>query len=98
MIDWENERPLSFAAAAKSLPTRPNVVTLWRWRNRGIKGVQLESGLIGGRRYTSREALDRFFAATTAADAGLTVPARSSRQRAADQSRAKATLAAAGIG
>lgn len=94
----ENEELISLTAAAKTLPGRPSVVTLWRWRNRGVRGVKLETVLIGGRRYTSREALARFSERCTAAADGLTVPARSSRQRAADQSRAKAELAAAGIG
>lgn len=44
--------------------------TLHRWRQRGIRGVRLETLLIGGARYTSTEALSRFFAATTAAADG----------------------------
>lgn len=44
--------------------------TLHRWRLRGVRGVRLDTVLIGGTRYTSTEALSRFFAATTAAADG----------------------------
>jgi hypothetical protein len=35
---------------------------MWRWALRGVDGVKLESFKIGGRRYTTAEALDRFVA------------------------------------
>ena len=35
--------------------------TLWRWSQRGIKGVRLETISVGGQRCTSVEALRRFF-------------------------------------
>ncbi len=38
----------------------PHVSTIYRWRLRGIRGVKLETFLIGGRRYTSVEAIERF--------------------------------------
>lgn len=46
---------------------RVNRSTCHRWRTRGARGVQLESFMAGGRRYTSIEALLRFFGATTCA-------------------------------
>lgn len=63
MIDHESEQLLSMTAAAKLLPGRPNVATLWRWRTSGCRGHRLETILFGGRRYTSREAIARFLAA-----------------------------------
>ena len=60
MIDIEKERLKLMTEAAKSLPGRPHVSTLWRWFRRGIKGVKLETTVLGGRRYTSVEALQRF--------------------------------------
>lgn len=60
MIDHETEDLLSMTAAAKLLPGRPNVATLWRWRTSGCRGHKLETFLFGGRRYTSREAISRF--------------------------------------
>jgi hypothetical protein len=41
--------------------------TLWRWCSRGIRGITLETYYRGGRRFTSREAVDRFFEGVTAA-------------------------------
>src|SRR4051794_33944068 len=38
-----------------------HVGTLHRWRMRGLDGVKLESLKIGGRWYTSLQALERFF-------------------------------------
>jgi hypothetical protein len=60
MIDISNEFLLTISAAAKSLPSRPHISTVWRWIQRGVRGVKLETYLIGGRRFTSREALERF--------------------------------------
>ena len=49
---------------------RLNVSTVYRWINRGIAGVKLETILIGGSRFTSAEALNRFFAQSTLAKQG----------------------------
>ena len=81
MIDPQNESLVSLTDAAKSLPGRPNITTSWRWRNRGVRGIKLETVLIGGRRMTSREALSRFFAATTAAADGEPIHSETPRQR-----------------
>ncbi len=42
--------------------SRPSIRTVRRWAGRGVRGALLESWLIGGRRFTSAEALDRFLA------------------------------------
>lgn len=76
-IDINSESLLSLAEAAKTLPTRPSVSTLHRWRLRGVRGVTLETVLLGGRRLTSAEALGRFANAATAAANGP-MPARTS--------------------
>ncbi|WP_169973105.1 DUF1580 domain-containing protein [Tautonia rosea] len=39
---------------------RVHVSTIWRWVLAGVRGVQLETVTIGGSRYTSREAVQRF--------------------------------------
>ncbi len=53
-----------------------NVATVWRWIHRGCRGVKLETALIGGNRFSSLEALQRFAEATTlAADGTATVSA-----------------------
>lgn len=61
MID---EELMTLAQAAKKLPHGPHVATLYRWMSRGVRGVRLRTCLIGGRRYTSQEALDEFHRAT----------------------------------
>ena len=67
MIDTTNEQLLNLREAAATLPTRPHLCTIHRWRLRGIGGVKLGTVKIGGRRYTTLEELNRFIAATTAA-------------------------------
>lgn len=59
MIDIHREHLMQLSQAAQELPGRPAVSTVWRW-TRGVRGVCLESVVIGGRRFTSREALQRF--------------------------------------
>ena len=96
-IDITSGTLLSLADAAKSLPGRPNLSTLHRWRLRGVRGVKLETCLIGGRRFTSLESLKKFAAATTAAASTRASPYQSPsrRQRAIDQ--AERELAEDGI-
>lgn len=67
MIDVRLETLISFAEAAKLLPrgSRPSYATWWRWHRRGVRGVRLETVLIGGRRMTSPAALFRFIHSLT---------------------------------
>jgi hypothetical protein len=60
LIDIKWERLILLCEAAAILPSRPSIATLWRWRTRGIRGRKLESLTIGGRVYTTVEALERF--------------------------------------
>ena len=60
MIDFSKEHAVSFAEAARLLPGRPHIATLWRWHSRGVRGVRLETIVIGGRRFTTTESLQRF--------------------------------------
>jgi hypothetical protein len=67
-IDFNLEQILSFAEAAKYVASRfrgqrngLHLSTVHRWASRGIKGVRLESIVVGGTRCTSAEALQRFF-------------------------------------
>lgn len=54
----------------KHLGNRVHPSTVARWRIRGARGVKLESLLAGGIRYTSEEALQRFFCGSTAVQDG----------------------------
>jgi hypothetical protein len=62
MLDIQNERLCLLCEAAKEVPGRPHVSTLIRWWQRGVRGVKLETVVVGGRRYTSVEAINRFIA------------------------------------
>jgi hypothetical protein len=39
---------------------RPHVNTVRRWAGRGVRGVRLRTWLVGGRRYTSAQAIAQF--------------------------------------
>lgn len=60
MINIQTEQLRSLTDAARLLPRRPHPSTLWRWWKRGVKGVKLETVVVGGIRYTSVEAMQRF--------------------------------------
>lgn len=92
MIDLRSERLLPLSAAARMLPGGVHVSTLHRWRLRGIRGIRLETLLVGGRRHTSVEAIDRFCQAVTAAAAGEKMCARTPRRRERDIARAEQEL------
>jgi hypothetical protein len=47
----------------KIVPTRPCFATIWRWTQRGVKGVRLETYKIGSRVITSHESVHRFLEA-----------------------------------
>ena len=65
VIDFRNESLVSLAEAPKHIPRRKgkkvHSSTPYRWTTNGVRGVVLESIQCGGTRYTSLEALDRFF-------------------------------------
>ena len=61
MIDLNKEKPLSLKdACLHRMLNRPNISTIWRWITVGTRGVKLESVLIGGQRYTTDAAIQRF--------------------------------------
>lgn len=95
-IDIQSESLVSIKETPARLPSRPHVATVWRWIQRGCRGVKLETVLVGGRRFTSEESIQRFVEATTAAangEAANHVPTR--RRRAVEQ--AESEMDAAGL-
>jgi hypothetical protein len=65
---------------------RPHIATIYRWMLRGVKGVRLETCLVGGKRFTSHEALQRFSEAVTRAAQGkAAVPRQSTRRKQHDE-------------
>lgn len=86
MIDSARETLVALADVPAHLPDRrggrrPHVSTIYRWVQRGCRGVKLESLQVGGTSCTSLEALQRFFERLTAARNGEPAPTRTSRQR-----------------
>ncbi len=65
MIEIGNENLIPLREVPRRLPRRPNgrplhISAVYRWVQRGVRGVRLEAIRIGGTTYTSVEALQRF--------------------------------------
>lgn len=65
MIDISTEHLIPIRDVPRHLPSRPtgrrvHVSAVYRWIQRGVRGVRLEAIRIGGSTYTSTEALQRF--------------------------------------
>ena len=85
---------LTLSQAAKTLPGRPHVSTLWRWATRGVRDRKLQTVLRGGRRFTRSLWLDDFLVPQDDAPA---TTSRTNRQREAAIDKAAAELESAGI-
>jgi hypothetical protein len=102
VIDINSESLVTLTEGAKILPNRPHSSTLWRWHKIGVRGERLETCMCGGKRYTSKEALQRFVDRITEAhDRGGAAPTKpiheTMRQRRAAIENAERELEAAGI-
>ena len=62
MIDTSAEHIFPLAKTKDHLANRPSLATVYRWAFKGVRGVKLETIMIGGRRFTSREAVAHFVA------------------------------------
>lgn len=97
MIDIHTEQLLTLKSAARSIPGRDgdrpiNISTIWRW----VLARKLESIRIGGIRYTSRQAIQRFVERLNPEQ--TTAPAiRTATQRRRASEKAARELEAAGI-
>ena len=96
-ICTETETLIPFNAAREAFPggKRLALQTLHRWRLHGVRGTKLETILIGGSRFTSAEAIQRFIAAQNPAESAA--PSITGRQRKAMAETANRLLAEAGI-
>ena len=86
MIDIATENVISFSDTPPHVPRRrggkrPNLSTIYRWSQNGLKGVRLESIQVGGTKCTSIEALQRFFDRLTNPEAAAKAPTSKARQR-----------------
>lgn len=96
MIDTATENIIPIPEVPAHVPSRPHIATVWRWMQRGVRGVKLETILIGGKRFTSAEAIQRFIEDSTAAADGRPVPkAKRTRDRQRAIERAERELNAA---
>jgi hypothetical protein len=94
MIDIESESLVRCPnEAAMLFPGRPNASTIWRWYKCGVRGVRLETLVVGGRRFTSREAIQRFIERTTAAVDGPRICTPAIRRRAIERANRELDLA-----
>ena len=92
-----SEQTVTLTEACRIIPGRPHISTVWRWHHRGCRGIRLETAVIGGRRFTSREAIVRFIERTTESRDGVTSTPTPSRNRQAAIKAAEQELAEAGI-
>ena len=58
-----------------------HISTVWRWVNRGVRGVKLESLTIGGRRYVRPEALEVFLEALNRPQTAAPQPQQPTQRR-----------------
>ena len=86
-----DENLIRIVEVPKHVPGRPNVSTIYRWLNSG----KLESIMVGGRRWTSLEAIARFVDCSTN---GSATPSEVSERRKQEIAKAEAALKASGIG
>jgi Protein of unknown function (DUF1580) len=66
VIDRTRERLIPIARVAEHGQLwpegrAPHPETIARWARRGCRGIRLETVVLGGRRYSSIEAVERFF-------------------------------------
>ncbi len=95
-----NEKLFSVPKAVElATGRRPHPATCFRWRQRGISGIRLDTWKVGGRRETSVEAVRRFIEATTAASDSpqAATVSRTNRQRQKSIDRAEVELDRIGV-
>jgi len=91
-----HEKLILFAESGQQFPGRsPSIPTLHRWRLRGVRGVKLETLKVGGRRFTSIEAIARFVEALN--EPQSSEPSITAAERQARSAAARAMLQARGI-
>ncbi len=102
MFDTIAEKPIPLdQIPPEAIPGRGgkpvHQVTLGLWHRRGVRGVKLETIMIGGRRCTSIEALNRFYQAVSQARSSHPShrpPAEASPSARAERDRGKAVRSA----
>ncbi|MEZ6232902.1 MAG: DUF1580 domain-containing protein [Phycisphaerales bacterium] len=57
---FNGETLITLNDAIAHFPNRPHIKLVYRWRRKGVGGVVLESFRVGGKWYTSEQAIERF--------------------------------------
>jgi hypothetical protein len=99
MIDLKRENLIALGDVPLHVPPHRNGKRLhksaaYRWAQRGVRGVRLEVILVGGRRYTSVEALQRFADTLSAAELCRSDRSRTPRARETQIARASRAMEA----
>lgn len=78
---------ISIKQACKLIPTRPAICTVWRWIEKGCRGHRLQSWLVGGMRFTSKEAIETFIENINQGSGAIRTesPSRSKKAEAAEK-------------
>jgi hypothetical protein len=97
MLDLSSETAIAVNKSPAQIPGRPHVSTVWRWVLTGVRGIKLETFVVGCQRFTTKQAIERFIAATTARANGEPLPTRTPRQRERAIDAAEHELSKAGI-
>ena len=95
MIDHLTETLVNFQHAGRHIPGNPALCTLHRWRLSGVRKTKLETLLVGGIRYTSIEAINRFITEQNADQ--IPAPAITAGQRRRQAESANRVLQEAGL-
>jgi len=93
MLDYRAEELVPLSQIAALIPGRPHKSSVWRWATVGVRGIRLATVVIAGRRYCSREAVDRFIAATDGTSKGKAGGEETVRQPSASARSAQAFIA-----
>ena len=91
---------IPFSKLPSLLPSRPHLSTCHRWRLRGVRGIRLQTLLIGGRRFVDRDDLNRFVEQLSAGDSSTQnseSPTAHSRRRQKEIERADRECDQAGL-
>lgn len=87
MIDTKTEPLIRLSEAARLFPRPPGPSTLFRWTLHGVRGHKLDSELVGGVRYTSAAAVQRFITRSGSASLQPVAATEEDRVRAAQSAR-----------
>ena len=73
-IDISTEKLIEINKVPKEVErltgSRPSLQTVYRWRQKGVAGIKLETLFVNGKSYVSLESLNRFFVQSALAKQG----------------------------